>query len=108
VARSETKGDGSPPLTGIWRERSEGAQKCCVYGTDLRGAGLRASAKDVARALAWLIAAGRGLVTVVVWRSRASARRGLSERSERGGRTSDAGGWVSVRGGGGKDPSSRP
>ncbi len=31
------------------------------------------------------------LVTVVAWRSRASARRGLSERSERGGRPSDAG-----------------
>ena len=42
-----------------WRERSEGAQKCCRYGTYLRGAGLRASARDVAREPAWLIAVGR-------------------------------------------------
>ena len=41
---------------------------------------------------------------VVAWRSRASARRGLSERSERGGRPSDAGCGVSCRGGAVKSP----
>ncbi len=41
------------------RERSEGAQKRGEYGPDLRGAGLRASASDPARAPAWLIAVRR-------------------------------------------------
>ena len=42
VARSEAKSDGSPPLAGMRRERSEGTHKRWEYETDLRGAGLRA------------------------------------------------------------------
>ena len=69
MARSETKCDGSPPLTGIRRERSEGAQKRREYETDLRGAGLRASTSDPGPCARMVDCGGVVLVTVAAWRS---------------------------------------
>jgi len=64
-----------------WRERSEGALIRREYGRDLRGAGLRAMRPRIGPRALTHGSGGAVLATAVAWRSRASARRGLSERS---------------------------